>query len=89
MRNSHGAEKLFDTSSGEYRRYLFEGKHSPEEVTVEARLSFEKAFGVSFDEQLDIEKVLASWDFDLRRTFECAPRDTRTWINDREFFEIQ
>jgi hypothetical protein len=72
IRNAHGAQPLGLDQSPLWHRVkhearLFGRKHltklAPQPITDEARLSFQRAFGVSVTDQLLIESSLKSWTF--------------------------
>jgi hypothetical protein len=72
-RNSQGAKLRFDKDSGEWFKYLRESKlykrladaGYDEEITDASRISFQKAFGVTIDQQIQFESTLRSWNFRL------------------------
>jgi hypothetical protein len=69
-RNACTHKKAFDYSSGEYLRYIRELKcfklvDEFVPITFEARISFERAFGITIEEQLQWEQRLDNWSFPL------------------------
>lgn len=97
-RNSHGAVVRHDDSSGEWFRYLRESRlyrraesgKIDSEISDTARLSFAQAFGISTDQQHDMERKLRHWNFDVASTFTSALSwDPIHWVNERELVEFQ
>jgi hypothetical protein len=92
-RNSHSTRAVYDTTSGEYFRYMRELKsiRSVDEVvpiTLESRASFALAFGVPVHEQLMWESRLDAWQFPLIGDIEescfydvCSWTDKRVWTD--------
>lgn len=79
MRNAHTDElvAIEENDSVTYRTYR-ELRHfrldkitkiEPKPITVEARISFERAFGVPIDLQYTYERMLKEWEFDLERVY--------------------
>jgi len=97
LRNSEGAQARYDTESGEWLRALRESrlyKHLKMEdgtydltITDDARRSFELAFGITINRQLQMEHYLDNWTFNVGGNTECSSTwNPLTWENDRETF---
>jgi len=86
LRNSRGFAPRFDTSSGEWHRYLLEARTiknvTPQIVTDEARSDFMLAFGLSIQDQIDYESALRVWDFQLETSrVHFVSWDPETWTD--------
>lgn len=97
-RNSRGAQVRHDKESGEWHRYIRESRLYRRvesggfdlEITDEARLSFSKAFGVSIDQQIDIERTLSQWEFSVEGDIEEPVNwDPLDWTCKRSLPEFQ
>jgi hypothetical protein len=92
LRNSKDAHPRYDRNSGEWWRYVRELRYvGPQEIAFDSRISFAKAFGVSVEEQLHYERVLAAWNFEVGPLIpESVSRDPETWVDCRdEHLEFQ
>jgi len=98
IRNSRGAKKRFDDSSGEWFRYLRESRlyrraKSGQFTSVildDTRLSFAVAFGISIPDQIDIERQLADWNFSVDQVTDVpGGLDPKTWEDTRDHIEFQ
>jgi len=49
-------------------------------VTAEARNSFRLAYGMDYKDQLQLERALEAWNFDLGRTREGEGVDLESWL---------
>lgn len=57
-------------------------KIHPKRVTDEARLSFELAYGVTVDRQLDIERVLRGWDISVESAVPVPSELDHHWVHE-------
>lgn len=85
VRNSHGAEALFDQSGGEWFRMLresrlYRSRQMSLDISWEARDTFALAFGVSIQEQMEVEANLRLWDINCGgEYFKPGGWDPKTW----------
>jgi len=88
VRNSQAAKPRFDTNSGEWWRYIRELRHRGSDVvTMDSRISFMKAFGISLDDQIAYERRLRGWSIELQATTESLVHyNSYTWQNERSHF---
>lgn len=92
LRNAGCGKTTFDQSSGEYFRYIRELRQvkSVSEwvpVTLEARLSFERAWGCPPHIQIKLEDQLKNWSFNLRGLETDEPVvDNEFWLDHRNLF---
>jgi len=93
LRRSADTKKMaFDTTLGDYMRYLRELKiRNVDEyvpITLEARESFSKAFNIEPHEQVAMERQLDSWKFPLDGdTHEPIYIDPKTWDDCRVWIQ--
>lgn len=83
------SDAIFDEKTGTYLSYLREKKMYDkldlqhclsQEITVEARDSFEIAFGISVSDQYEMEASLDAWTIDFENHIELPDRfDAVTW----------
>lgn len=97
-RNARGAQARYDSTSGEWFRYLRESRlyrkaargELDTTISDESRISFSKAFGISVSDQISIEEYLRSWDFSCDMTYHVDCNwEPRTWVNERPLLEFQ
>lgn len=81
QRNSRGHKARYDPTDGEYIRSVREQKvKKSSTITLEARLTFETAFGISIDQQLDFEDRLREWHFPVAGLrWDIGSRCPTTW----------
>jgi len=96
LRRNAGTSKVaFDPTSGEHYRYMRELKtrmnvHTIVPITLEARLSYHRAFNCSPEQQVFYESLLDAWTFPLdgdiiEETYidPVTWEDHRVWSTDR------
>jgi hypothetical protein len=83
--------KTIDPKGINKELHTFNMKHlnrlGPQAIATEARVSFAAAFGVTIDEQIEMEKCLDKWTIELTGdVLLTTSRDVATWIDHRAYF---